>query len=235
MSPRRFGTAPMAANPILVLFAHPALERSRVNLRLVREIRDLPGITFHDLYEAYPDFQIEIRREQKLLSDHEVIVLQHPFYWYSAPSLVKEWLDLVLEHGWAYGRGGTALAGKTLLNAVTTGGPEEVYRPEGHNRFTMRQFLAPFDQTAHLCGMRYLAPHVVHKSLSFATSAAAGPEARRYRHLLELLRDHRLDLEAAARAEKVNDLLPPIESFAPDPSGEARKGAGERAVGKGAS
>ena len=101
--------------PILVLFAHPAFERSRVHRRLVDAVAELPGITFHDLYEAYPDFDVDVRREQKLLLEHDLVVLQHPFFWYSTPPLVKQWEDLVLEHGWAYGTGGNALHGKRLL------------------------------------------------------------------------------------------------------------------------
>ena len=75
---------------VLVLFAHPALEKSRVNRHLLRAIEGLPDVTVHDLYEEYPDFQIDAEREQELLRTHDVIVLQHPFYWYSAPALVKE-------------------------------------------------------------------------------------------------------------------------------------------------
>src|SRR5262245_49141826 len=101
---------------ILILFAHPVLERSRVNRRLVDAVRDLPGVTVADLYEEYPTLAIDVRREQARAAAHDVLVLQHPFYWYSAPAIVKEWLDLVLEHGWAYGQGGTALHGKLTFN-----------------------------------------------------------------------------------------------------------------------
>ena len=52
--------------PILVLFAHPALHKSRVNLVLVQAIRDLPRVTVHDLYEVYPLFDSDVRREQAL-------------------------------------------------------------------------------------------------------------------------------------------------------------------------
>src|SRR6266545_285117 len=102
---------------ILILFAHPRLSGSHVQ----RAVHDLPGVTFHDLYAAYPDFTIDVGHEQSLLLDHDLIVLQHPFYWYSAPAIIKEWLDLVLELGWAYGPGGTALRGKLMMNAITTG------------------------------------------------------------------------------------------------------------------
>ncbi len=97
---------------LLILFAHPALEKSRVHSRMVDKIQRIPNVTFHDLYEEYPDFDIDVRREQKLLLSNDIIILQHPFYWYSSPAILKEWQDLVLEHKWAYGAGGTALTGK---------------------------------------------------------------------------------------------------------------------------
>ena len=66
----------------------------------------LRGVTFHDLYELYPDFDVQVEQEQELLISHDMIILQHPFYWYSCPPLLKQWIDLVLEHGWAYGKEG---------------------------------------------------------------------------------------------------------------------------------
>ena len=88
---------------VLILFAHPALEKSRVNKRLILAAGNIDNITLNDLYEEYPDFDIDIKREQQLLIEHDLIILQHPFYWYSTPALLKQWEDLVLEHGWAYG------------------------------------------------------------------------------------------------------------------------------------
>ncbi len=147
---------------VLVLFAHPVFEKSRLHKTLVKAVRDLEGVTFHDLYEAYPDFDINVDREQALLMKHDVVVMQHPFYWYSSPAILKQWQDLVLEHGWAYGRGGTQLAGKAMFNAITAGGREDVYISTGYNRYTIRELLAPFDQMANLCRMKYLPPFVIH-------------------------------------------------------------------------
>jgi glutathione-regulated potassium-efflux system ancillary protein KefG len=152
----------MHRNRVLVIFAHPLFEKSRVQTALVRAIPRLPEVTFHDLYECYPDFNISIRHEQQLLASHDIIVLQHPLYWYSVPPMIKQWIDMVLEHGWAYGKGGTALTGKWFMNAISSGGPYEAYQPEGRNRFTLRHFLAPLEQTARLCNMEYLPPFVVH-------------------------------------------------------------------------
>jgi glutathione-regulated potassium-efflux system ancillary protein KefG len=171
---------------ILVLFAHPTLERSRVHRSLLRVLPDHPDITLHDLYEEYPRLDIDVRREQELLLAHDVIIFQHPFYWYSTPPILKQWQDLVLEHGWAYGSEGTQLIGKTFLTIISAGGGEQAYCSAGYNRFTVRQLLAPVEQTAQLCGMRFLPPFVV-----FGTHGLDAPgitdQAARYRTLIEAL------------------------------------------------
>lgn len=202
----------MAARRVLVLFAHPVVERSRVNRHLLEAIRDVDGVTIHDLYEAYPTLWIDVAREQKLLVEHDVIVFQHPFYWYSVPALLKEWQDLVLEHGWAYGAGGNQLRGKLTLNAITTGGPRIAYQPGGYNRFSVRELLAPWDQTAYLCGMRFLAPFVVHSALRVASSDDVVPHRAAYRRLIEALRDDRVDVERAASVSDLNNELDSVLS-----------------------
>ena len=190
---------------ILVLFAHPAYQKSRIQRALLDALHGLDNVTVHDLYENYPTHLIDPRREQALLDAHEAIVFQHPFYWYSAPSLVKEWQDLVLEHGYAYGETGTALRGKPTFSALSTGGPRESYRRGGYNHFTVREFLAPFEQTARLCGMTWLAPYVVHGSFQ-RTDAALAAAAAGYRRVLERLGAGTLPLAAAGQAEYLNDL-----------------------------
>lgn len=150
----------------LVIFVHPAFERSLANRALVKGISDLDGVTFHDLYEAYPDFDIDVAREQRLLEEHDRIVWQHPFYWYSSPSLLKEWLDVVLKYGWAYGPDGKALIGKTVKSVITTGAGQDAYSCDGRHCFAMKDFLLPFQQTARLCGMTYEDPLVFYKTLA---------------------------------------------------------------------
>lgn len=181
---------PSSDASVLVLFCHPALQRSRVNRALATAIRDLPGVTFHDLYEAYPDFAIDVAQEQALLLAHRTVVMQHPLYWYSTPALLKEWQDHVLAYGWAYGKGGTQLAGKRLLTAVTTGGPEGSYQPDGLHGLTLRQLLAPIAQTAKLCGMDYLPPFVTHGTHRLDADGIAAA-ATDYRAAITALRDDR--------------------------------------------
>lgn len=173
---------------ILILFAHPALEKSRIHRRLLREIPE--GVTLNDLYEQYPDFDIDVRREQQLLSDHDLIVLQHPFFWYSTPAIIKQWEDLVLEHGWAYGSKGAALRGKRFLSIITTGGREAAYQPDGLNRHTMRQLLAPIEQTARLCGMEFMPPYIIHGAHRMTDADIEQAATAYHTLLLNLQRDH---------------------------------------------
>ena len=176
----------MPAPSTLVVFAHPALERARVNAVLGEAAATAPGVTFHDLYEAYPDFAVDVAAEQRRLGAHRVIVLQFPLYWYSSPALLKEWQDLVWLHGFAYGEGGRGLAGKTLACAVSTGGRQSTYEIGCKRRFSLEEILRPFEQAAYLCGMEWAEPFASHASKLQRAGAMAG-EAERYRGWLAAL------------------------------------------------
>jgi glutathione-regulated potassium-efflux system ancillary protein KefG len=63
-----------------VLFAHPALQISRVDRILILGFNEMAGVTFDDLYEAFPDSDIDVAREQDLLTTHNVVVFLHPFF-----------------------------------------------------------------------------------------------------------------------------------------------------------
>jgi len=169
---------------VLVVFAHPAFRASRVNRALADAIRDLPGVFFHDLLEAYPDFYIDVAAEQRRLRAAHLVVLQHPLYWYSAPAIVKHWIDVVLFSGFAYGEGGDALAGKDLLQVVSTGAPREAYRADGRHGYPLSELLRPMEQTARFCGMHYLRPLIVQAGRGLDDVALARC-ARGYRALLE--------------------------------------------------
>lgn len=183
-------------NQVLILFCHPSLENSRINRAWVDRVEGLEGITLHDLYEEYPTFDVDVAKEQELLANNDVIVLQHPFYWYSAPALMKQWFELTLEHGWAYGTGGDALKGKLLLNAITTGGKHEAYTTEGFHETTLSEFLSPVRQTARLCKMHYLPPFVAHGAFTMSELDVAH-SADDYALLLTSLRDHSVELDEA--------------------------------------
>ncbi|GAA4337073.1 glutathione-regulated potassium-efflux system oxidoreductase KefF [Variovorax defluvii] len=158
---------------IYVLAAHPHWRDSRVNRQLLQAARGVPGVDVNDLYGTYPDFAIDVQAEQARLARADLLVLLHPIQWYTMPPLQKLWLDDVLSYGWAYGRGGRALRGKDCWLVATTGGSEESYHPQHYNRYFFDAFLPPYEQTAALCGMRFLPPLIFHGARSASPQALA--------------------------------------------------------------
>jgi glutathione-regulated potassium-efflux system ancillary protein KefF len=148
--------------PIYLVAAHPNWRDSRVNHLLLDAARNQSHVQVCDLYGRYPDYHIDVATEQAHLAAAKLVVLVHPIQWYSMPALQKLWLDEVLTYGWAYGEGGHALRGKDLWLVATTGGPEHSYHPGGYNRYFFDAFLPPYEQTAALCGMRFLPPLILH-------------------------------------------------------------------------
>jgi glutathione-regulated potassium-efflux system ancillary protein KefF len=159
---------------VLVLAAHPGWRESRVNSRLLAAAQGVLGVRVRDLYALYPDYDIDVASEQAAAAAARLIVLLHPIQWYSMPALQKLWMDEVLTYGWAYGHGGTALQGKDLWLAATTGGPEASYHPQGYNRYFFDAFLPPYEQSAALCGMRFLPPLLLHGAHRATEAAVAG-------------------------------------------------------------
>ena len=189
---------------ILIVFGHPAFKRSTINAALKKAVENLEGITFHDLYARYPDFLIDIPHEQGLCEAHDIIVFQHPFYWYSTPAIFKEWMDLVLEHDWAYGSKGKALAGKIFFQALTAGGSLENYGHDGLNLFTIRELTTPLRSTANLCQMEWLPPFAVLGIHQGLPEKECIRHAEEYRRTLIALRDEQLDREKAQKSELLN-------------------------------
>lgn len=196
---------PMAR--ILVLFAHPRSDRSQVNIPLLNVARSVEGVAAVDLYAEYPAFDVDVDREQQRLIEHDVIVFQHPVYWYSSPAILKEWQDLVLEYGFAYGASGRALEGKILLNAVTCGARRDAYTRAGAYQHELRGLFAPFEQTARLCRMRFLPPFVLYAAGHAVEENRLQGHLTAYRRLLSALVEGTLDVRAARTADTLSDDL----------------------------
>lgn len=191
---------------ILILFAHPALEKSRVHKVLLEYSGNMQGVTINDLYQHYPEFDIDIDREQELLLQHDIIVWQHPMYWYSSPAMLKQWQDLVLEHGWAYGHTGQALKGKSVFNAISSGGPKMAYQINGLQRSAIHELLSPFENTATLCRMRYLPPFWIPGTHKLANEEIIA-SAKQYRTILQHLVEDNFNEENLSAAFCLNDLV----------------------------
>jgi glutathione-regulated potassium-efflux system ancillary protein KefF len=147
---------------IVVIYAHPYPGHSRACAALVEAIAAIENLEVRSLYSLYPDFDVDPAEERSRLEGAKLVVWLHPLYWYSVPALMKQWLDQVLVRGWAYGEGGTALAGKDCLWVTTTGGDAGAYTAEGRHGREFADFVPALERTAKYCSMRWLEPFVVH-------------------------------------------------------------------------
>lgn len=195
---------------LLVYYAHPGHRYSHVNKEMAKAAGNVTGIAFVDLYAEYPRHDIDIDKEQERLLANDVILFQCPLFWYSTPSLIKEWEDLVLEHGFAYGAGGDRLAGKTMMFALTAAGPPEAYTENGYQHYPLRTFLTPLEQTARLSKMQFAPPYVLHSSLLAPNAGEVAPHTEGYVRLLTAIRDDRYDFARADENEIVTYSTLPI-------------------------
>lgn len=186
---------------ILVLYAHPRPERSVANRRLKRVAEGISGVTVADLYAEYPTYDIDVKREQARLEAHDVLIFQHPVYWFSAPALVKEWVDRVVTFNWALGER-EAMKGKIYLHAVTTAASHGVFAKDVTGRAALRAQFHPFEAMAGLCGMRYLPPFSLFREVADEGRAERlDIHAAAYAKLLRELRDERLDFAQPYRQQ----------------------------------
>jgi len=188
---------------LIVYHVHPGQRFSRANAAMTKAARSLGEITFVDLYADYPRHDIDVEREQFRLLHHDVILFQFPLYWYSTPSLLKEWQDLVLQHGFAYGHDGDKLTGKTLMLAITAGGSDDAYASNGYQHYPIRAFLTPLEQTARLCGMAFPAPYVLYHALKADAAREIEDHANSYARLLTAIRDDAYDFSSAVTHDVV--------------------------------
>ena len=141
---------------ILVVVAHPNIDSSIANKTILEKFQKLhPDAEIDHLYKLYPDFKIDMKKEQEKLIKADYIILQFPMFWYNAPALMRQWFESVLEHGFAYGSKGKALEGKKLILSITTGSPTEDYKPGGKQSYTIEDLTKGFHQLANLCSMKW--------------------------------------------------------------------------------
>ena len=148
---------------VLINLVHPNISESRVNKFLIQTVQKEENITINNLYEKYPDFKIDINKEQELLLENDVIIFQFPMYWLSSPALLKEWFDTTFSYNFAYGEN-YKLEGKKFAIAVSTGSGTAQYSSTGSNKHTVEEFLTPFVGTASYVKMDYQNPFVTYET-----------------------------------------------------------------------
>lgn len=140
----------------LIILAHPKIEASVINKHWLDALKKFPDkYTIHNLYEQYPDGQIDVQKEQELLLAHDQVVLQFPVFWFSSPPFLKTWLDEVFISGFSHGRNGYKLEGKKFALAVSAGIRHHDYSVYGRYKYTMEQVLTPFVATFIYCKIDY--------------------------------------------------------------------------------
>lgn len=179
----------------LIVSGHTNLDDSFANKIILNRLKEiLPEAEYLYLDKLYPDFKFDVKKEQERLVKADVIVLQFPFFWYSAPSLMHKWIEDVFEHGFSHGSKGKALVGKKLVLSFTSGAPEEFYQKGGNQNYPIEDFLVPFKQFCNLCNMEW-AGVIYSGGLSYAsrhdeeTLQQMGEKAAKHAdRLLELLK-----------------------------------------------
>lgn len=197
----------MLKKKVLVLYAHPSQHRSEVNQPLFEAAMEIDEVTAVDLYGEYPSFNINIIKEQLQLIEHDVIIFQFPLFWYSTPAILKEWQDLVLEYGFAYGHGTEVLKDKVFFCAISAGGTEEAYQTDGYLHFTIRELLRPLEQMATLSGMKYLPPFAIFGARTAVEEERLSIHLSQWKILLKALVEDEIDISVAQGAAKLNQYL----------------------------
>ncbi|MDO4641256.1 MAG: NAD(P)H-dependent oxidoreductase [Neisseria sp.] len=174
---------------ILVNAFHPNLDKSVVNKAWLARLAKEENVTVRHIDEIYPDGKIDIAAEQSALLAHDRLVFQNPFYWYSVPPLMKQWIDDVFTYNWAYGPKGNALAGKEWVSVISTGGPADSYQAGGYNGYSMSEFLKPLQQTANLVQTKFLPSFIFHGAVSASEDDVARSAEEMVAYILDPLLD----------------------------------------------
>jgi len=149
-------------NKTLILMAHDDLDNSILNKRFKSELQNEENIIYKDLNSLYPNYEIDVQKEQEELKDITKIVFQFPMYWYSIPSALKNWIDKVLTYGYSYiinEKGefeAKALKGKEFQVIATMGAKEESFK--GEDRLSVKECLNSCFYTMKMLGLNNLEP-----------------------------------------------------------------------------
>ena len=141
---------------LLVVSGHAKIEISTATKTIMEEVKkEFPEAELLYLDQTYPDFKIDIRKERQRVSSADIIVLQYPIQWYSAPAIMKRWLEEVFTFGFAHDAKGGMLNGKKLILSMTSGAPESQYHIGERMGYPMEVYQLPLVQLADLCGLDF--------------------------------------------------------------------------------
>ncbi len=164
----------------IIILAHPNIEQSVINKTWISELaKSNPEVKVHDIYKTYPDWNIHVAEEQKLLEAYDRIIFEYPIYWFNMPPLLKKWFDEVLTYGWAYGPS-YSLEGKEIGVAVTTGGVEDAYQFGAADSYPITTYISQIEGSAKYLHAKYKSYHVFHGALSSDVSERLPENAKAF-------------------------------------------------------
>ena len=153
---------------VLIISGHTDLSASVANKTILDTVhKELPEAEIVRLDSLYPDYKINVEAEQQRLVKADIIVLEFPVFWYSAPSILERWMEEAFKHGFSHGSNGNKLKGKKLVLSFTTGAPASMYSRDGAMGYTIDDFLPCFKATCNLCQMEF-AGYVYTGGVSYA-------------------------------------------------------------------
>lgn len=167
----------------LVIVAHPNLQESVVNRAWAEAV--CGEVTLRNLTELYPSgTSIDVSAEQAVLEQHDRIIFQFPLYWYSAPTILKQWCEDVFTFGWAYG---TAhhLEGKELGIAVSCGGKEAEFREGGVQLHPLQTYMTQYEGIAAFIHVAYIGCHAFYDTFNENTPSRLAEDCKRYLAFLQ--------------------------------------------------
>lgn len=161
----------------LVIVSHPNVQDSTTQ-SFLKKSAVFEEVTWHHLENEYTYTTIDCAKERSLLLQHDRIILQFPLYWYSAPAMLKQWLDVVLSER-------LSLRGKEFGLVVTIGVKEKEYQAGGSEQFTLSELLRPFQAVAQHFQMIFLPVFTISK-FSYMTEEAYKKLLIDYRQYLSI-------------------------------------------------
>ncbi|KRL55546.1 hypothetical protein FC70_GL001147 [Paucilactobacillus oligofermentans DSM 15707 = LMG 22743] len=135
-----------------MIVAHPEIDNSTTQQFFKEGLAGFDNYEWHEIKQEF-----EVASERLLLIKADRIVFQFPLYWYSAPAILKQWLDEV------FSVNQLDLSGKELGLVVSTGSPSKDFQAGGTEKYAMSEVLRPYEMLANRMGMKYLTPVVIHQ------------------------------------------------------------------------
>ena len=152
----------------LMILAHPDLKHSIANKTIAQTLlKSQLDLEVRNIHQLYPDYKIDVEKEQAALLRHDLIVLQYPMYWFNIPAILKHWFDEVFTYQFAYGSKGDKLKNKKLLPSLTVGQPEKNFQQGG--KHLIEDFLQAIKYSTIYSQMQYIDP-----CLLYGTSIVSG-------------------------------------------------------------